>query len=216
MSTRFLRSRWGAARWQKGIHLVSGQVYRLGADPRMVGRVCELLGPDVLLPGSMIINQRPGAFHTWHVDAEQLEWNGVTAWLALENVSAKSTLRVVAGSHRIGRPPPSYDDVGLNDDLVLADARRHQPDCRIESLSAEPGQFYLMARGLWHASHNDSPKTRYAIVFQYCRPDVPVRWPIQGAVQTKGRPADITYEIPCCLVSGEDRHQKNLLVAPPR
>ncbi len=216
MDTRFLVGRWGTARWQKGIHAVSGEVYRLGADRRIVGRVSQVIGPDVLLSGSMIINQRPGDFHTWHVDAEQMEWNGVTGWLALENVSAKSTLRVVAGSQRIGLPPPPYDDVGLDDDLVLAEARHHDPDCRLFSLPAEPGQFYILARGLWHASRNDSTNTRYAIVLQYCRPDVPVRWPIQGTAHRKMLPSDVAYEIPCCLVSGEDRFQKNLVVAPPR
>lgn len=215
MNTRFPITRWGTAKWQKGIHAVSGEVYRLGADRRIVGRVAQILGPDVLLSGSMVINQRPGAFHSWHVDAEQMEWNGVTAWLALENVSAKNTLRVVAGSQLIGLPPPPYDEVGLNDDLVLAEAQRHDPDCRVLSLPAGPGQFYIFARGLWHASGNHSTRTRYAIVLQYCSPNVAVRWPVQSLMHKTKLPVKAAYEIPCCLVSGKDRFQKNLLVAPP-
>lgn len=212
---RFPLSRWGTAKWQKGIHAVNGEAYRLGADRRIVERVSQILGPDLLLSGSMVINQRPGDFHYWHVDVEQAEWNGVTVWVALANVTTKSSLRVVTGSHHIGMWPPACDTGGLNDEAVLAEAQRHQPDCRILSLPAEPGQFYLLASELWHSSRNESAKCRYAVIFQYCRPDVQVRWPVRDRMHKTKLPINAAYKIPCCLVSGEDRYQKNLLVEPP-
>ncbi len=215
MTRRFPLSRWGMAKWEKGIHAVSGEAYHLGADHRIVERVSQLLGPDLLLSGSMVINQRPGDFHYWHVDAEQAEWNGLTVWVALANVSTKSTLRVIAGSHRIGSLPPADDKASMNDELVLAEAQRHKPDCHLLSLPAEPGQLYILAGDLWHSSFNGSAKNRYAVIFQYCRPDVQVRWPVRELLHKTKLPIKVAYKIPCCLVSGEDRHQKNLLVNPP-
>ncbi len=211
----FPLSRWGTAKWEKGIHAVSGEAFHLGADHRIVERVSQLLGPDLLLSGSMVINQRPGDFHSWHVDVEQGEWKGVTVWVALANVTTKSTLRVVAGSHRIGMSPPAGPTTALDDEAVLAEARRHEADCQILSLVAEPGQFYILAGDLWHSTWNESSKIRYAVIFQYCRPDVQVRWPVRERLHNTELPIKAAYKIPCFLVSGEDRHQKNLLAAPP-
>ncbi len=202
-------SRWGTAKWIKGIHAVNGEVYRLGADRRVVDHVSQILGPDVLLCGSVMINQRPGAFHYWHSDVEHRDWNGLTVWVALANVSMKSTLRIITRSQRIPLPPPA----DLKDELVLAEAQRHDPACRELVLPAEPGQFYLHAGHLWHSTRNESSKTRYAIIFQYCRTDVEVRWPLRYSDWRED--IKVPYKVPCCLVSGEDRHQKNLLVKPP-
>jgi hypothetical protein len=42
---------------------------------------------------------------------------------------------------------------------------------------------------------------------------VEVRWPVR---HNKLRALiKVPYKVPCCLVSGEDRYQKNLLVKPP-
>ena len=215
MEKRFPRSRWGTAKWQKGMHAVNSETFRLGSDARIVTRVSQILGPDLLLSGSMVINQRPGHFHAWHVDAEQLDWQGVTVWVALANVTARSTMRVVTGSHRIAGRPPTGGRTGPNDDAVLAEARRHAPDSRILSLPAAPGQFYMLASHLWHSTWNETGKLRHAVIFQYCRPDVPVRWPVRARLHDPLLPIKAPYEVPCCLVSGEDHHQKNLLVTPP-
>ncbi len=218
MNKRFPVSRWGTAKWIKGIHAVNGEVYRLGADRRVVDHVSQILGPDVLLCGSIMINQRPGAFHRWHSDVEHRDWNGLTVWVALANVSMKSTLRIITRSQRIPLPPPA----DLKDELVLAEAQRHDPACRELVLPAEPGQFYLLAGPLWHSSWNESSKTRYALIFDYCRTDVEVRWPVRDRMKdwVDANPAErvlykVPFKLPCCLVSGEDRHQKNLLVKPP-
>jgi len=211
MNTCFPLSRWGAAKSKKGIHAVNGEAWRLGADRRVVERVSQILGPDVLLGSSIVINQRPGASHYWHYDVEARDWNGLTVWVALANVSMKSTLRIITRSQRISLPPP----VGQNDELVLAEAQRHDAACRELVLPAEPGQFYLLARYLWHSSRNESSKKRYAMVLHYCRTDVEVRWPVGDLMHKTDLPIKAAYKIPCCLVSGEDRHQKNLLVNPP-
>lgn len=214
MNTCFPLSRWGAAKSKKGIHAVNGDAYRLGSDRRVVERVSQVLGPDVLLCSSMVINQRPGASHYWHYDIEARDWNGLTVWVALANVSMKSTMRIITRSQRIPLPPPA----DLKDELVLAEAQRHDPACRELVLPAEPGQFYLCAGHLWHSSWNESSKTRYALIFDYCRTDVEVRWPVRfsdSRVLILDDAVKVPYKIPCCLVSGEDRHQKNLLVKPP-
>lgn len=193
------------------MHAINGETFRLGSDARIVGRVAQILGPDVLLCSSMVINQRPGTTHYWHHDIEAKTWNGLTVWIAMANVSMKSTMRIITGSHSIPEPPP----LDLSDSEVLAEARRHNAACSERVLSAEPGQFYILARNLWHSSWNESERKRFAVVFHYCGTDAEVRWPIHNGVQESKPPALAPYRIPCCLVSGEDRHGKNLLVTPP-
>jgi len=133
----------------------------------------------------------------------------------LANVTTKSNLRVVAGSHRIGMPPPAGPAKALDDEAVLAEARGYEADCQILSLVAEPGQFYILAGDLWHSTWNQSSKRRSAVIFQYCRSDVQVRWPVRARLHKTKLPIKAAYKIPCFLVSGEDRHRENLLVAPP-
>lgn len=212
MNKRFCVSRWGTATWQKGIHAVSGDAYHLGADSRIVDRVSRVLGPDVLLCASMLINQRPGAFHSWHTDNEHRYWGGLTVWVALANTSMKNTLRIITRSHRL--PVRLPDD--LDDELVLAEAQRHDPACQERVLPAEPGQFYLVAGNAWHSTRNSSSKTRYSIIYRYCGPDAEVRWPYRELKSPLTGRVETQSKIPCCLVRGEDRHQKNLLVEPPR
>ena len=105
MKTCFPISRWGAAKSKKGIHAVYGEAYRLGSNRRVVDRVTQVLGPDVLLCSSIVINQRPGASHYWHYDIEARDWNGLTVRVALANVSRKSTLQIITRSHRIPSDP---------------------------------------------------------------------------------------------------------------
>ena len=50
MNTCLPLSRWGAAKWQKGIHAVNSEAYRLGADRRVVERVSQVLGTDIQVP----------------------------------------------------------------------------------------------------------------------------------------------------------------------
>jgi len=204
-------SRWGAAKWHKGLHAVNGEAYRLGADRRIVERVRQILGPDVLLCGSMLINQRPGTSHIWHCDIEHGDWNGLTVWVALRNVSEKSTLRVISRSQSIPSPPPASQ----NSEFVLAEAQRHDPACRELALPAKPGQFYILASQLWHSSWNEASETRYAILFQYCATDVQVRWPVRALMHKTRLPIKVAYRVPCYLVSGEDHHRENLLVNAP-
>ena len=165
MSTCFPISRWGSAKSEKGIHAVSRDAYRLGADRRVVERVSQILGPDVLLSSSVLINQRPGAFHYWHEDSEARDWNGLSVWVAMANSSKKGGLRIITRSHRIPSPPP----LGLNNEQVLAEAQRYDVACKELVPPAEPGQFYILARRLWHSSWNKSSRKRYAVVFHYCR-----------------------------------------------
>ena len=208
----FLKARWGAAKSKLGLHAVSADAYRLGSDPRIVARVSQVLGPDLLLCSSMLINQRPGITHYWHHDVEATVWNGLTVWIALANVSKQSTMRIVARSHRLPVPPPE----GLDDAAVLAEAQKHDPACRKLDLPARPGQFYILARHLWHSSWNESARKRCALVLHYCGTDALVRFPARPPrLPTKLIPS-VPYEIPCCLVSGVNRDRKNLVVSPPR
>lgn len=208
MSTCFFISRWGAAKSKKGLHAVSNEAYCLGADRRIVDRVSQILGPDVLLGSSMLINQRPGASHYWHYDIEASEWNGLTVWVALANVSEKGTLRIITRSHLISFPPP----IGLNDEEILAEAQRQDAACQHLVLHTQPGRFFILARHLWHSSWNGSSTTRYAMVFHYCRTDARVRWPPREVMHMTKLPIDSAYQIPCCLVNGQDHTQENLLL----
>ncbi len=96
----FSETRWGKAKWEKGMHLVFPVTYALSTNSVILDKIESIHGPSILQWGSMLIAQRPRAMHCWHVDAECLECDGITVWLA-KNVNALTAMKVIPGSHHL-------------------------------------------------------------------------------------------------------------------
>jgi ectoine hydroxylase-related dioxygenase (phytanoyl-CoA dioxygenase family) len=87
-------------------HLVAPFLADLVRDPRVVGPVADLLGPDLLCWTSNAFIKAPGdgTFVSWHQDATYWGLSGndvVTAWIALTPSTPETgCMRMLPGSHR--------------------------------------------------------------------------------------------------------------------
>lgn len=88
-------------------HHKFGWAYDLALHPRIIDRVSEILGENVLVWGSLILSKPPhdDGFVAWHQDGEYATFLGdapaVSAWVALSDSTTESgCMRVIPGSHK--------------------------------------------------------------------------------------------------------------------
>ena len=172
--------------WKKGRAAVDGLLARIAAHPAMLALITPLLGPDVILWGASAVRQRPGWGHAWHVDSESADGNGrfISAWIGLENVTPKSGLRLIAGSHLCGRTvQQAQSEAGLRrgeptDQQVLDWARVGNSDSRLAVPATHDGDVILFDGRIWHGSVNQLDQgERVALLLQFASADTPVRIP---------------------------------------
>ena len=212
----FAHARWGKAIWHKGMHLTSPVACTLSTDDVILDKLECILGPSFLQWGADFINQKPGRLHRWHVDADCLECEGITVWLALDNLNDLTAMKVISGSHRLRVHPAQLSKLnGLDtsdNDAILKAARQLDSTCELKILKAKIGQFFILYGNVWHSIENRSQHSRSAITFQYSPTRAKVKMPAAGyefPFVWDSRP------VPCCLVRGIDEYGRNLLVNPP-
>jgi non-haem Fe2+, alpha-ketoglutarate-dependent halogenase len=89
-------------------HLRYGRVYDILTDPRIVGRIKDLLGEDVIAWGSHFFCKMPGDGKrvSWHQDSSYWPLTpsmAVTAWLAIDDATVENAcMRFIPGSHHLG------------------------------------------------------------------------------------------------------------------
>jgi non-heme Fe2+,alpha-ketoglutarate-dependent halogenase len=191
------------------MHAFLPLVAQVAAHYAIVDRVSSVLGPDIIVWGASISTARPTQQHRWHVDVEHARWPGVTVFVALENVSDKSTLKVISGSHRFPLLPQEVGE--LRDKDVIALGRTLNPSAQLTSVLLRPGEFFIFDGKLWHGSRNMSWRKRSALLIQYCRPDARVAIPLTFDEPVLWHP----HRPPCLLVKGQDRFGINLLIQSP-
>jgi len=195
--------------WFKSMHTLVPEYFDVAGHPDIVGRVASLLGPDLIAWGLTSTLSLPGGVHRWHVDIEHMHWPGVSVYIGLENNDLGSTLKVVAGSQRMGARP---QDFGVGDEAsAVAAVQTRVPEARALRVPVRPGEFFLFHGQLWHASHNTGDRTRVAMIIHYSRPDARVRIPLSFDDPVRWH----AWQPPCVLVCGEDRYGINRLVGRP-
>ena len=104
---RLVDAHGGALKHFDKAHHKFGWAYDLVLHPRVVDRVAEILGDDVVVWGSLILSKPPhdNGFVAWHQDGEYATFLGgapaVSAWIALSDSTIESgCMRVIPGSHR--------------------------------------------------------------------------------------------------------------------
>ena len=89
-------------------HLRHGRVYDILTDARVVARIKDLLGDDVIAWGSHFFCKMPGDGKrvSWHQDSSYWPLTpsmAVTAWLAIDDATvANACMRYIPGSHHLG------------------------------------------------------------------------------------------------------------------
>ncbi|WP_256009554.1 phytanoyl-CoA dioxygenase family protein [Desertivirga xinjiangensis] len=198
--------------WIKGRHSVDQFVADIAKHPAIISKLQQIMGNDILLWGSQIIKQKPGKKHNWHIDFEHTVWEGVSVWVALENVQPEESISVISGSHRFNVHPAELKCEGLDQtdsQSVLEAARKLSPESELIDLDIHDGEFFIFEGKAWHGTKNSTDKDRYALLLQYCRPDQEVK-----ALK------DVSYPIvkwhsfrpDCLLVSGEDKFRVNKVI----
>ena len=176
--------------WFKSLHYYSPLVRELAQSPTIVNKVTQFLGNDLILWGSQIIVKSKDQNHRWHVDVETFEWPSINVWVALKNVTPKSSLKIIPSSHKFERSPQDYiasHNADLNNDKqILTIAESIRTDSKIENLNLIDGEFVIFQGGIWHGSDNSTNDSRYALLLQYSSPkhlvkvpttfDKPIKW----------------------------------------
>ena len=172
--------------WIKGRAAGEGMLARVASHPALVGLLTPLLGEDVILWGASAVRKPAGDVHPWHVDIESARPEGrfVSVWIGLRNVSADSSLRVIAGSHLCRKTIQQLQvEEGVSrgkasDSTVLSWARRDNPDAQLVEIAAEDGDAILFDGRIWHGSRNRAQGgERLALLLQFASADTPVRIP---------------------------------------
>lgn len=189
----------------KTAHLLYGKVYDLLTDPRIVARVKDLLGENVVGWGSHYFCKLPGDGKTvgWHQDAGY--WpltptNAVTVWVAVDDADVENAcMRFIPGSHHFGHL--TYQLTEESDPSIL---NQVVPEAEKFGAPADnilkAGQVSIHSDLLLHGSEaNTSSRRRCGLTLRYTTADVRagMDWNLKGV-----------------LVSGEDTsgHWAN----PPR
>ena len=209
---------WGKAKWDKGIHVTMPQIYKLSANPVILDKVSSIIGENILQWSAQILSKTSTINYPWHGDVEHIEWEGVTVWLALTNVSKQTPMNIITRSHNLPNytyPQELSNNSGLNlndDHAVLEAAQKLDSKCKLVSMKMKPGEFFIFAGRLWHVPKNFSSLERTVMISQYSPPSEKIRMPINfdPPIVWKSSPP------PCLLLKGKDEYGHNLIVRPPK
>ncbi len=155
-------------------HLRYGRVYDILTDPRIVSRVKDLLGDDVIAWGSHFFCKMPGDGKrvSWHQDSSYWPLTpsmAVTAWLAIDDATVENAcMRYIPGSHHMGHLTYSLseNDEGnvLNQTVPGAENFGKPVDVQLKA-----GEISIHSDLLLHGSEaNQSNKRRCGLTLRFC------------------------------------------------
>jgi len=156
-------------------------LYDIATNPRILDRVEDIIGPDILCWATAILSKKPHDPKAvpWHQDASFWSLSPartVTVWLAIDDADAKnSAMRFIPGTHDRG----ALDVQSTGDAAVF-----HKETANAEALGApftnelKAGQISLHADMLVHGSQpNVSDRRRCGFTLRYCPPSVQITDP---------------------------------------
>lgn len=155
-------------------HLRYGRVYDILTHPRIVARIKDLLGENVIAWGSHFFCKMPGDGKrvSWHQDSSYWPLTpsmAVTAWLAIDDASMENAcMRYIPGSHHAGHLTYalSENDEGnvLNQTVVGAEGFGEPVNVELKA-----GEISIHSDLLLHGSEaNESSKRRCGLTLRYC------------------------------------------------
>jgi len=155
-------------------HLSHGRVYDILTDPRIVGRIKDLLGNDVVAWGSHFFCKMPGDGKrvSWHQDSSYWPLTpsmAVTAWLAIDDASVENAcMRYIPGSHHLGHLTYTLsegDEANVLNQTV-PDAETLGKPVNVE---LKAGEISIHSDLLLHGSEaNQSNRRRCGLTLRYC------------------------------------------------
>jgi non-heme Fe2+,alpha-ketoglutarate-dependent halogenase len=157
-------------------HLWFGWAYDLVLTPRLLDRAEGLLGPDIVVWGSIILRKPPGhpGHVPWHQDAAypgRAAAPSLSAWVALTDSAADNgCMQVLPGSHRVLLPHTLSPEPG---NMLRGGFRIAEPidDHGAVDLVLAAGEASLHDGQVIHGSApNRSGRPRIGFVIRYTTP----------------------------------------------
>jgi uncharacterized RmlC-like cupin family protein len=207
--------------WSKGYATCDRFIYDIATRPALLDVLKQVLGPELVLWGASLIERDPEQVHIWHTDIESSDVAGgfASVWVGLENTSAGSSLQLISGSHRFGKPIQQVMHENRVSRLetsaaMVADwASAIDPNAQLVQPAVRDGEAIVFDGRLWHGSRNSSGSKRAALLLQYVKSDTPVFIPDYGNLEWPFR--FTTKRAPAILIRGVgNQGGHDLLVAP--
>ncbi|HTS25272.1 MAG TPA: phytanoyl-CoA dioxygenase family protein [Bryobacteraceae bacterium] len=179
-------------------HLRYGRVYDILTDARIVGRVADLVGDNVIAWGSHFFCKMPGDGKrvSWHQDASY--WpltpsKAVTVWLAIDDARvANACMRFIPRSHMLGHLTYTLSESDeanvLNQTVPGAENLGEPVDVELAA-----GEISIHSDLLLHGSEaNWSHRRRCGLTLRYCPADVRagLGWNAKGVIVRGADPSN--------------------------
>ena len=155
-------------------HLRYGRVYDILTEPRIVGRIKDLLGEDVIAWGSHFFCKMPGDGKrvSWHQDSSYWPLTpsmAVTAWLAIDDATVENAcMRFIPGSHHLGHLTYTLSE---NDESNVLNQTVEGAENLGDPVNVElkAGEISIHSDLLLHGSEaNQSTRRRCGLTLRYC------------------------------------------------
>lgn len=152
-------------------------VYDICASPVICGAVAQVLGPDLVIWNSVLMNKAQGDGEIpWHQDHdfEYLRPDvSLAVWLAIDDATVENgCLEVIPGSHLELLPSIPRAADGEFDSRV---GMSHVAGRRRVPIELRAGEFLLFRNKILHRSApNQSPRRRLGLAIRYTIPSVTV------------------------------------------
>ncbi len=155
-------------------HLKHRRVYDILTDPRIVSRIEDLIGENVIAWGSHFFCKMPGDGKrvSWHQDSSYWPLTpsmAVTAWLAIDDATIENAcMRYIPGSHLLGHLTYTLSETDegnvLNQTVPGAEALGQPFNVELKA-----GEISIHSDLLLHGSEaNESSKRRSGLTLRYC------------------------------------------------
>lgn len=158
-------------------HLFFPWAYDLATHPQVLDAVESLLGPNLLVSGTLILCKLPGdpGFVAWHQDSVYSGWHltpTTSAWIALSpSLPENGCMRVVPGSHRDGLRQHNEGHRGGNMLQRGEEIRVEVDESQAHYLALQPGEMSLHESNIIHGSgQNRSGLKRIGFIIRYVTP----------------------------------------------
>jgi len=182
-------------RHQSVLHAMSAECRRVVRHPDVVRAARAALGTDfIMLTGGKYVAKEGSQNHRWHSDADayRLGDDGIVVWIPLENVGPDSYFSVMPHSHSITEALDEHLRAMLvaTGDIVRTKVEIEEDNRRVETMFREdanfaarhgagvqavrltdmvPGDLAIIHARTWHATRNDTPGRRAALVLTFAR-----------------------------------------------
>jgi hypothetical protein len=180
----------GRVTWIGQPHLAERWAWDLALEPGIVDVVASILGPEVLVSGTLILTKPPRdpSLVTWHQDGTTSKFNRapcVSAWIALrDSLPESGCMRVIPGSHAWPQLPH-----------VQSQATHHllpydRPEISVDvdesaavNVALRAGEMSLHHANIVHGSReNRTAAPRTGFIVRYVTPLLPEsRYPVVRA-----------------------------------